>query len=313
MARFRSVVNAALGMGSERWPGCGPDCVLGCGGTGQSQIFRAVAGQVAAVRGFVRLALAGHPAADDAVAVASELAANSVAHSRSGRTGGMFTVHVVALGEAEAGLAVTELRGDGFPGVRKAGEDAGSGFGLRLVRALTSLFWVSDAGEIRILLATVPAPPGTGGAAMASAGRPLPGCPARAGAGGFGVDGAEFVYCAQDCRDNGDPVTEVFGFFCPPGWQEAGNPRGDAGAVHTAVFEVPAGSAISRLAHQASTRAGIALIGEQLRAGIARCPCTRTNECAALDELNFLAAIEHAAQKARPARRRRAARGPRHE
>jgi hypothetical protein len=162
VAVFRSVVDAALGMGNERWPGCGPDCVLGCGGAGQSQMFRAVPGQMRAVRDFVRLALAGHPATDDAVVVASELAANSVAHSGSRRAGGMFTVHVVTLGADAVGLALTELRGDNFPEVREANPDAVSGRGLAVVQALTSLFWVFDAGEIRILLATVPARPVAG-------------------------------------------------------------------------------------------------------------------------------------------------------
>lgn len=162
VAVFRSAVGAALGMGNERWPGCGPHCVLGCGGAGQSQMFRAVPCQVRVVRDFVRLALAGHPATDDAVVVASELAANSVAHSGSGRAGGMFTVHVVPLGADAVGLAVTELRGNDFPEVREAIPDSVSGRGLAVVQALTSLFWMLDAGEIRILLATVPAPPGGG-------------------------------------------------------------------------------------------------------------------------------------------------------
>jgi hypothetical protein len=94
VAVFRSVVAAALPTGGDRGPGCGPDCVIGCEEAGQSRMFQAVPGQVRAVRDFVRLALPGHPAADDTVAVASELAANTVAHSGSGRVEGMFTVHV---------------------------------------------------------------------------------------------------------------------------------------------------------------------------------------------------------------------------
>lgn len=158
-AAFRRVVGAELGWGGERAPGCGPDCVVGCEGAGRSRMFRAVPGQVRAVREFVRLALTGHPAADDAVAVASELASNTVAHSGSGLTGGMFTVHVIAIGLA-AGLAVIELRGPGFPEVQDAGTDAMTGRGLAIVQALTLLFWVSDGAEIRILLATIPAPSG---------------------------------------------------------------------------------------------------------------------------------------------------------
>lgn len=157
---FRSAVAAALPTGGDRGPGCGPDCVIGCEGAGQSRMFQAIPGQVRAVRDFVRSALPGHPAADDTVAVASELAANTVAHSGSGRVGGMFTVHVTALGSDAAGLTVTELRGAGFPEVQEADPDEISGRGLAIVQALTSLFWVSDGAEIRILLATIPAPAG---------------------------------------------------------------------------------------------------------------------------------------------------------
>jgi anti-sigma regulatory factor (Ser/Thr protein kinase) len=159
VALFRRAVNAELAWGGERESGCGPDCVTGCEGTGQSAMFQAAPGQVRAVRDFVRLALTGHPAAEDAVAVASELAANTVAHSGSGHVGGMFTVHVDAIGQA-AGLTITELRGAGSPQVQNAGADAAAGRGLAIVQELTSLFWVSDGAEIRILFATIPAPPG---------------------------------------------------------------------------------------------------------------------------------------------------------
>jgi serine/threonine-protein kinase RsbW len=157
VAMFRSVFDAALRLGSDCEPACAADCALGCGGAGRSRMFAAVPGQVRAVRDFVRLGLAGHPAAGDAVAVASELAANSVAHGGSGRSGGMFTVHVAAVNDRAAGLVLTELRGDDVPEVRDAGPDAESGRGLVVVRSLTSVFQVSDAGEIRSLLAVVPA------------------------------------------------------------------------------------------------------------------------------------------------------------
>lgn len=136
---------------------------------------------------------------------------------------------------------------------------------------------------------------------MDRAGRLSPGCPARAGTSGFGVDGAEFVYSAADCRNNENPVTEVFGFFCPPGWQEAGTAEDDGEAVHTTVPQAPAGSPVSRLGHRANTKTGVALIGEKLRDAIAACPCSLGGQCAVLDELALLAAIEAAAQPARPA------------
>ena len=70
----------------------------------------------------------------------------------------MFTVHVTAIGQEDARLAVTELRGASSPQVQNAGTDIATGRGLVVVRALTSLFWVSDGAEIRILFATIPAP-----------------------------------------------------------------------------------------------------------------------------------------------------------
>ena len=63
---------------------------------------------------------------------------------------------------AAARVAVTELRGSGFPQVRDAGPGAVSGRGLAVVRALTSLSWGCDAGEVRFLLASIAALPGGG-------------------------------------------------------------------------------------------------------------------------------------------------------
>lgn len=147
--------------------------------------------------------------------------------------------------------------------------------------------------------------------AMAPASRPLKGCPARSGDDWFSVEGAEFVFCAEDCRNAGEPVTEVFGFFCRPGWRD--DPR-DEDMVQTAGLEVPAGSPLSRMAHQADTPAGRSLMARKLRRVIAQCPCADVAGCAALDEVNLVAAIEHAARWAGPPwnRGRRTLRGLRH-
>ena len=62
------------------------------------QSYPGTAGQLRHVRSALRDFLGGCPVADDAVCLLSELCANAVVHSDSGKTGGTFTVraqHVV--------------------------------------------------------------------------------------------------------------------------------------------------------------------------------------------------------------------------
>jgi serine/threonine-protein kinase RsbW len=157
VAMFRSVFGAPLRLGTECAPGCGRACTLGCEGEDLSRAFRARADQVRRVREFVRAALASHPATDDAVLVASELAANSVAHSRSGRDGGIFVVHLAEVDAARVAVLLTELRSPTAPAVQDPGLGAESGRGLAVVRSLTSLFRVADVGDVRSMLAVIPA------------------------------------------------------------------------------------------------------------------------------------------------------------
>jgi hypothetical protein len=56
------------------------------------QSYPGTASQVRHVRAAVRQFLAGCPVADDAVHLFSELSANAIAHSDSGKPGGAFTV-----------------------------------------------------------------------------------------------------------------------------------------------------------------------------------------------------------------------------
>jgi hypothetical protein len=67
------------------------------GVTGYQRAFCGQADQLSLVRHDIARHLAGCPAADDAVLIASELAANSILHSRS--RGGLFTVRVELLAE----------------------------------------------------------------------------------------------------------------------------------------------------------------------------------------------------------------------
>jgi serine/threonine-protein kinase RsbW len=157
VATFSSVLDAALRLGSRCASGCGGACTLGCEQLDRSRVFRARADQVRKVREFVRAVLAGHPAADDAVLIASELAANSVAHSRSGRDGGIFVVHPAEVSATHVAVLLTESRSQTAPAVHDPGPGAESGRGLAVVRSLASVFQVADVGEVRSLLAVIPA------------------------------------------------------------------------------------------------------------------------------------------------------------
>jgi anti-sigma regulatory factor (Ser/Thr protein kinase) len=102
------------------------------------------------VRRFVREELARHPARDDAVVIAYELAANSVTHSYSSGPEGRFLVHVTVLGPAHAAVIVTDAGGLPIPPVPAEPDqdgDAESGRGLAVVRSLASCFGIQDHGN----------------------------------------------------------------------------------------------------------------------------------------------------------------------
>jgi anti-sigma regulatory factor (Ser/Thr protein kinase) len=124
-------------------------------GVGGSRFFSGRADQVGVVREFARRCLAGHTARDDAVLVASELAANAVAHSASGGAGGLFMVHVSVLSAGQAVVVVTDQGGPGRPCERGAGPDAEDGRGLAVVRALAVLVEFFEHGGLCSVLAVV--------------------------------------------------------------------------------------------------------------------------------------------------------------
>ena len=116
--------------------------------TGPALTVRVFAGrpeQSGQVRAWVRAlaAVACRAAADDAELVVAELAANAIAHTRSGRAGGTFTV-AVAAGPDGVTIHVHDLgTGDGrVPGPRRAADDgdhlAEGGRGLPIVIALSA-------------------------------------------------------------------------------------------------------------------------------------------------------------------------------
>jgi anti-sigma regulatory factor (Ser/Thr protein kinase) len=98
------------------------------------RVFAGERVQVARARDFVAQALSGHPAADDAVLLTSELATNAVLHTASG-DGGVFRVVVGMTGKCVR-VEVHDGGSDTAPGVRLPRTPEESGAGLYLVEVL---------------------------------------------------------------------------------------------------------------------------------------------------------------------------------
>ena len=108
------------------------------------RVFPGHPDQVRQARRFVARALAGCPAAADAVLGVSELASNAVQHTRSGQ-GGRFQV-LVWRGHASACVAVIDdgaRHGPAAP-AHRPGDLAESGHGLRVVAELASSWGHQD-------------------------------------------------------------------------------------------------------------------------------------------------------------------------
>lgn len=133
----------------------------GCldGASGAWQFFRGTADQVADVRRFVRSTCGDHASCDDAVLIASELAANAVAHSQSGRRGGVFGVHLAVLNARFVVVVVTDQGGPAAPRARDTCAGADSGRGLRIVGTLAAEVVVTGGRDGRSVAALVPATP----------------------------------------------------------------------------------------------------------------------------------------------------------
>jgi anti-sigma regulatory factor (Ser/Thr protein kinase) len=90
--------------------------------------------QVSQVRELVARQLGDSPASDDAVLLASELAANACAHSASGEPGGQFVVRLRGGGSNRGQVYVeVEDQGSGWDGLLQQTE---SPHGLYLLRSL---------------------------------------------------------------------------------------------------------------------------------------------------------------------------------
>jgi anti-sigma regulatory factor (Ser/Thr protein kinase) len=126
--------------------------------TGTWRIFPGTADQVAAVRRYVRAEFIVHPALDDAILVASELASNAIAHTASGNQGGNFAVHLALASPHHIAVLVTDQGGPNQLQISRASTDQQSGRGLEVVASLASLLATSGDTSGRSVLAVIPDP-----------------------------------------------------------------------------------------------------------------------------------------------------------
>ena len=100
------------------------------------RVFLGTPRQLEDVREFVAETVGGCPVADDVILLASEVAANAVMHTASGKDG-TFTV-VVQPGDGLVRVEVHDGGSDTMPGARPAEGLASSGRGLSIVDSLAT-------------------------------------------------------------------------------------------------------------------------------------------------------------------------------
>jgi hypothetical protein len=128
---------------------------FGHGSAGPSRLFPGSADQVGQVRRFVRSQVGDHPAADDVVLAASELASNAIKHTASGRDSGMFLVQLTMVGPDHVAVIVTDQGTADGPQVRHPDAGQESGRGLAVVEALACLWLPLGDCRMRSMLAVV--------------------------------------------------------------------------------------------------------------------------------------------------------------
>ena len=100
------------------------------------RVFLGSPREVRSVRAFVAEVVGGCPVADDVILLASEVAANAIVHTASGK-GGTFTVAVHPSGDMVR-VEVHDGGSETFPDLRALQDLATSGRGLGLVELLAA-------------------------------------------------------------------------------------------------------------------------------------------------------------------------------
>jgi hypothetical protein len=106
--------------------------------------YRGTPASVPEARRFVGELLAGCPARETLMTCVSELCANAITHTASGR-GGLFTVEVDLPRDGLARVAVTDDGGASVPAARPADPMAEGGRGLAMVAACTTRWGFAEA------------------------------------------------------------------------------------------------------------------------------------------------------------------------
>src|SRR5216683_5643374 len=108
-----------------------------------SGIYAGCPDQVGEARRLLAVVLHGCPVAEDAVLLCSELCANAVCHSNSGRPGGQFTVRAEVYDRDYVHLEVEDQGGPWLERTR-SGE---RGHGLTIVRAIADAWGIDGGAE----------------------------------------------------------------------------------------------------------------------------------------------------------------------
>jgi hypothetical protein len=122
----------------------------------QTRCFPGRADQIRHARGFLAALLDRCPAADDAVLLASELAANAVAHSASGQPGGAFILRAHVDEDGCVHVEAEDQGGSAWDGDLSGAEPP---HGLYLLRVLSTACgtWRGERGWVTWFTITAPA------------------------------------------------------------------------------------------------------------------------------------------------------------